>query len=163
MKSFLKGLIPATCLLMALPLANAQSGDQSQTAPPPPPAEGQPPPLPPAGGPQGHWRHRADPLASVTNLTDGQKAQIKSIRDAMRAKIEALPDDDDKRQASREIMKSSMQQIRALLTPEQQTQFDAAMKGMRGHRPPPPPDANGEPPAPPPQPPSAPPAGAPSS
>jgi len=135
-------------LAAAAPFARAQNAAPSAASAAAPsaasPADAPPPPRG-KGGMRG-----ADPLAKVTGLTDDQKTQIKTIRDASRAKVEALPDDDSKRAAMRGIMMDTNKQVRAVLTPDQQKQFDAAMKQMMNRRkkggddapPPPPPSGN---------------------
>lgn len=72
---------------------------------------------------------RFDELAQKLGLNDEQKAQIKPILEKEAADLRALRDDDSLRRGqrirkARGIMKSSTEEIRAHLTPEQQKQFD---------------------------------------
>ena len=140
-------------LLAASPLVRAQ--DAAAPSAPAAAAPSDTPPPPPddaAPRPKKGKKGAGEPISQVSGLTDDQKAQIKTIRDAARAKMEALPDDDNKRDASRQIMMDSAKQIRALLTDDQKAQYDAAVKrAMRQRRkkaddgdmgPPPPPPAD---------------------
>src|SRR6185312_815867 len=103
-------------------------------------------------------------LAQVSNLTDDQKSKIAAIQQDVRSKGQALRQDDslsneDRRQKMMDLMKSTNDQVRAVLTADQQKQFDAALAsaprrgaGRRGG------EGGGAPPAdaPPPPPPPAP-------
>lgn len=62
------------------------------------------------------------------NLTDEQKAKLKSLHEGVRQQIEALRNDstlsaDDKRAKIRSLRESTRQQFQAVLTPEQQQQL----------------------------------------
>ncbi len=139
-------------LLAATPLVRAQDAAAPSSPPAAAPSD-TPPPPPDDAAPmpkKGKKGGMMDPISQVSGLTDDQKAQIKSIREATKTKIEALPDDDSKRDASRQIMMDSAKQVRALLTDDQKAQYDAAMKkSMRRKKksddgdatPPPPADA----------------------
>jgi Spy/CpxP family protein refolding chaperone len=132
-------------LLAATPLVRAQDA-AAPSAPAAAPSSDTPPPPPDDAAPMPKKGKKGggDAISAVTGLTGDQKAQIKTIREATKAKIEALPDDDNKRDASRQIMMDSAKQVRALLTDDQKAQYDAAMKKMMrrkkaGDTPPPPP------------------------
>jgi Spy/CpxP family protein refolding chaperone len=76
-------------------------------------------------------------LTSSLNLTDEQKAKIKPIIDDKHAKMHAVKKEtttqpDTKKAKIKSIRKDSNEQIRALLTPEQQKTFDATVK--KGHK-----------------------------
>jgi Spy/CpxP family protein refolding chaperone len=84
---------------------------------------------------------RADAeLASLTsslNLTDEQKTKIKPILDDKQAKMHAVKKetttpDDEKKAKDKSIRKDANEQIRAVLTPDQQKTFDASVK--KGHK-----------------------------
>ena len=71
-----------------------------------------------------------DHLTTALNLTEDQTKQVAAIFEKQRAAMEDLRDndalsDDDRRAKMKEMMKSSHDQIRAILTPEQQKTFDA--------------------------------------
>ncbi len=96
--------------------------------------------------------NRLKMLDEKLHLTDAQKQQITAIWSASEQKGKALREDDtlskeDRRAKMGEIMKDSHDQIRALLTPEQQIAFDALPPEPRGHRGPPKGDDAPPPPA----------------
>jgi Spy/CpxP family protein refolding chaperone len=113
------------------------------------------------GGPRG------DQMLKDLNLTKDQQAQVQLIRDRYRLKADSLrvggaAPDSTSRAAFRSMMMQEMSEIRAVLTPDQQKQFDDKMAKMKerraqhggkdGHDGPPPPDNQGStPPPPPPQ------------
>ncbi len=73
------------------------------------------------------------------NLTDDQKAQLRTQMDNQRQQIEALRSDtsltpEQRRAKSQEIMKSGHEQFLAILTPEQRTQLENDRKQGRGAR-----------------------------
>ena len=123
------------------------------------------------GGGGQHMRHRGgargDPMLKDLNLTKDQQAQVQLIRDRYRLKADSLrvggaAHDSTSRAAIRSIMTQEMSEIRAVLTPDQQKQFDdkiAKMKERRAqhgdrdgqHGPPSPDNQGGNPPPPPPQ------------
>jgi Spy/CpxP family protein refolding chaperone len=101
------------------------------------------------------------------NLTKDQQAQVQLIRDRYRLKADSLrlggaaPHDSTSRAAFRAVMTQEMSDIRAVLNPDQQKQFDDKMAKMKERRaqhgghdghdgPPPPAGQNGNPPPPPP-------------
>ncbi len=123
------------------------------------PAAGTPPPPP---GEKGEKRERRqdmrenfDKMAKELNLTSDQKIQIEAIRKQARESMKAVRNDtslteDQKREKGREIMKTAVDQERAILTPEQQAkQKELREKHGRhgpedhppGDMPPPPPAA----------------------
>ena len=119
--------------LAAAPLVRAEDA---------PPAT---PPSAPAGEhPHGGRGDRLKMLAEKLQLTDAQKASIKPILQKTEQDSMALRDDEslskeDRHAKMMEIRKASHDQIRALLTPDQQKTFDAMPPpGDRGHRGPPP-------------------------
>jgi Spy/CpxP family protein refolding chaperone len=121
------------------------------------------------GGDGQHMRHRSGPqgdrMLKDLNLTKDQQAQVQLIRDRYRLKADSLrlggaAHDSTGRAAFRSIMTQEMSEIRAVLTPDQQKQFDDKMAEMKerraqhgsrdGHDGPPPDGQNGNPPPPPP-------------
>jgi periplasmic protein CpxP/Spy len=156
-------MLAAGIAVAALPAARA--ADENPPAPDTPNADQ------PAARPERRGR-RMDParmlgrLKTELNLTDDQTAKVKTIFEDQRAKMQALRGDEslsreDRRAKMMDLMKASRDQIRALLTPEQQQKFDAMPRPGRGPRgegpaggpPPPPPTDNAAPPPPPPPPP----------
>ena len=102
-----------------------------------------------------------DRLKEVLSLTQEQTDQIQAIIKGNAPQRQAIFSDDslspdDKRAKMQELNKGAQAKIRALLTPEQQTKFDAMPRfrpGGRNHGPghgPPPPPPGGNPPPPPP-------------
>jgi Spy/CpxP family protein refolding chaperone len=97
------------------------------------------------GGPHG------DPMLKDLNLTKDQHAQVQLIRDRYRLRADSLraggaAHDSTSRAAFRSMMTQEMSEIRAVLTPDQQKQFDDKMAKMKerraqhgGNAPPPPP------------------------
>ena len=107
------------------------------------PAMAQEPSAPPAGqgGPrQGGMRgNQVDFLTKQLNLTPDQVTQVKAIDEDTWKQMKALRDDTstagpDKRTKMMDIHKASQSKIRALLTADQQTKFDALEAQMREHR-----------------------------
>ena len=121
---------------------------QDTSAPPPPPGR---------GGPR-HGGMRGDQVEFLTkklNLTPDQVTQVKAIDADAMSQMTALREDTsvagpDKRAKMMDIHKTSQDKIRALLTDDQKTKFDALQSQMRAGRgnhgggdgpPPPPPTA----------------------
>jgi protein CpxP len=128
---------------------------------------------------QGGWqgsqmRHRGGPrgdrMFEGMNLTNDQRAQIKLIRDRYKLQADSLrmggtAHDSTSRAAIRSLMTQQMSEIRGVLTPDQQKQFDDNLAKVRerhakqggrdgqddhgGHNGPPPPDNSGGNPPPP--------------
>jgi Spy/CpxP family protein refolding chaperone len=105
-------------------------------------------------------------LKAKLSLTDDQIKQVKQIVRAQREQGQAIRQDaalsdEDRRAKMQGLMKTARDQIRAILTPDQQTIFDSMPMGRR-RRPPaadgaadaPPPMPEGAPLTPPPPPPS---------
>jgi Spy/CpxP family protein refolding chaperone len=94
---------------------------------------------PPAGGgPRGMMDpgRRADRMKHELNLTDDQTAQVKSILEDGRTKMEAIHSNsslsrDDRRAQMMSIHKAQDDRIEALLTPDQKTKFEAMQERMR--------------------------------
>src|ERR1700686_4358933 len=84
----------------------------------------------------GH-RH-GDELAKL-NLTDDQKAQVKKIHENMRAQMDAVKSDatltaEQKQAKMKELHKSSHEQVKQLLTPDQRKQMKADEKERKAER-----------------------------
>jgi Spy/CpxP family protein refolding chaperone len=95
----------------------------------------------PSGAPEGEKHHRGNPIEMLTkklDLTPDQVEKIKPIFESRRSQMKALREDttlaeQDKRAKGKEIMESTNQQIKAILTPDQATKFEELMKEMHGH------------------------------
>jgi Spy/CpxP family protein refolding chaperone len=108
---------------------------QDPAAPPPPPPPGQAGPG--RGGPGGMRGNQVEFLTQKLNLTPDQVTQVKAIDADTMKQMNALREDtsvaqQDKRAKMMDIRKASQGKIRALLTPDQQTKFDALETEMRG-------------------------------
>jgi protein CpxP len=104
----------------------------------PPPADGQQQ-GPPSGGHRG-WdsQRRVEMMQHHLNLTADQMAQVKSILDENRSKMEAMYAEtsltpQDRRAQSYALRQDTNAKIRAVLTPDQQTKFDEVQARQREH------------------------------
>ncbi len=105
------------------------------------------PATPPAGeharpDPAKRAAHRLQMLDEKLHLNDSQKQQITAIWAASEQKGKALRADaalakEDRKSQMMEIMKGAHNQVRAVLTPDQQKTFDAMPPPERGRRGPP--------------------------
>ncbi len=82
------------------------------------------------GGGRGHdpIEHKMDAL----NLTADQKTKIQPILDEAKPKMAEIHR--DAMQKSKAVMDATMEKIRPMLTPEQQTKLDAQKNDRRGNR-----------------------------
>ena len=76
-------------------------------------------------------------LMKELNLTDAQKAQMKPIREEMRAKMEAIRQntaltEEQKKNQMEVLHKEQKQKMEAVLTPEQRTKFEELRKNNEG-------------------------------
>jgi Spy/CpxP family protein refolding chaperone len=76
---------------------------------------------------------------AALNLTDEQKAQIKTIREDGKAQIAALGkdaslSDEQKQQKLKVIRKDIRRQVWGVMTPEQQKQWAAEQRELREHK-----------------------------
>ena len=126
LKHCLLALSLAALTYAATPLAVAQdtSNDQAQSAPE-------------------HGRRHFDPakraemLGKQLNLTSDQQGKVLDILKSEQSQMESLHSDtslsqEDRRSKMMDIRKTSDDQIRALLTPDQQKKFDE-MQSRHGH------------------------------
>ena len=113
-----------------------------------------PPATPPAGAPPGGQRPpgmrgpNLDQLAQQLNLTDDQKAKVKTILDGQMQKMRELRNDtslspEDRRPKMQSIREETMAQMKAALTPDQ---FDQWQKLTQRNRRPGGPGGPGGPP-----------------
>jgi protein CpxP len=114
---------------------------QQETAPPPPPDQQQGPP--PNGQMQGarHMdpEHRIEKMQQRLNLNDSQTAQVRQIFSESRAQMETIRSNaslapEDRRAQMMTLHQGEQARIRAVLTPDQQTKFDAMQTKMRERR-----------------------------
>ena len=120
--------------LAAAPLVRAE-GPVATPSAPPAGEHGRPDPAKRAA-------HRLQMLDEKLHLNDSQKQQITAIWAASEQKGKALRADtalakEDRKSQMMEIMKGAHDQVRAVLTPDQQKTFDAMPPPERGHRGPP--------------------------
>lgn len=145
----------AQVLLCGAVLATMPVLAQNTTEPAQPAQNDAPPPM---GGPRGGGPgRRMEMLQRDLNLSADQTAQVKAILEAERTKAEALRSNsslapDDRRTQMMSLRKDTDAKIRALLTPDQVTKFDAMqarmherMQGRGGPDGPPPPPPPGGP------------------
>lgn len=122
----------ATCICGAFALFSQVT--RAQDANPTTPVAGQVTPR------EGQDRGEAlEKLAKALDLTDEQKSQIKSIVEQRRARIMQLRDNksippEQKKDQIREILQTSMEQIKAVLTPGQQQKLEQIMERVKEHR-----------------------------
>ncbi|MFZ3375939.1 MAG: hypothetical protein WA183_10330 [Chthoniobacterales bacterium] len=86
------------------------------------------------GGP-GRWHGQGLSLEHLTktlNLTSDQQAKVQPILNQAKPQIIAIHK--DAMQKTQAVMAGTMSQIRPLLTPEQQTKFDAVQKARQDMR-----------------------------
>ena len=129
-------LLTACAALTALPLL-------AQDTPPPPPPAGQTQ-GPPPGGPGGRGgmnpERRLAMMKDQLGLSDDQTAKVKAIMDESRGKMEGVRADtslapEDRRAKMGAINQDETSRIRALLTADQQTKYDAMLARMRNRGP----------------------------
>jgi protein CpxP len=138
----------AVLALGATTLSALPAMAQDPAAPPPP--QGQAGPR--HGGPGGMRGNQVEFLTKKLDLTPDQVTQVKAIDEDTWKQMKALHEDTstagpDKRAKMMDIHKASQDKIRALLTSDQKTKYDALEAQMREHRgghgggdgPPPPP------------------------
>lgn len=149
MTMFRKTVLRVAILALGLTALSALPAMAQDPAAPPPPGQG--------GGPRGGGMrgHQVEFLTKQLNLTPDQVTQVKAIDADTWKQAKAVQDDasvagTDKRAKMMEIHKASQDKIRALLTDDQKTKFDALQAQMREHHgnhgggygPPPPPPAS---------------------
>lgn len=147
--SFMKRFVPvAAALLCGGALLTSPLLAQTDAPPPPPQSDMQGPPPPSQAG-RGHMpspEQRLQHLQHALNLTPDQTTQVKALLEAERGKAEAARANtalapEDRRSQLMANRQDTTAKIRALLTPDQATKFDAMETRMREHRQGPPPDA----------------------
>jgi periplasmic protein CpxP/Spy len=91
------------------------------------------------GGPGQREEHQIEFLTKKLNLTPDQVTQVKAIDDDSRAQAMAVRNDSsvaqaDKRAKMMDIHKASQDKIRAVLTDDQKTKYDALLAQMQERR-----------------------------
>jgi Spy/CpxP family protein refolding chaperone len=97
---------------------------------------------PPQGPPNGGGEHQLERLTTLLDLTDTQKAQVKTILDAEHAKMRAQfqsaqasgtkPSIEQMRTAREQMRAETVQQLTPVLTPAQLKKFELLMEEHRG-------------------------------
>jgi periplasmic protein CpxP/Spy len=128
-KHCLLALMLAGLVYAGTPSASAQDNNEQQSAPP--------------AGQHGNGRHfdpekRAAMLSKQLNLSADQKAKVTDILKSEQSQMEGLRSDSSASQEDRhskmtEIHKSSNEQIRALLDPDQQKKWDEIQSKQMEH------------------------------
>jgi Spy/CpxP family protein refolding chaperone len=126
----------AVLVIVGTALGTLQVRAQDPSTPPPPPPPAQDGPGHGRGGPGGMRGNQVDFLTKKLNLTPDQVTQVKAIEDDSRKQMMALREDTsiagaDKRAKMMEIHKGAQDKIRALLTDDQKTKYDALQAEMR--------------------------------
>jgi periplasmic protein CpxP/Spy len=131
-KHCLLALMLAGLVYAATPSASAQDNNEQQAAPS-------------AGQPQHGYGHnhfdpekRAAMLSKQLNLSADQKAKVTDVLKSEQSQMESLRSDssvpqEDRRSKMMELHKSSNEQIRALLDPDQQKKFDEIQSKQMEH------------------------------
>jgi Spy/CpxP family protein refolding chaperone len=83
-------------------------------------------------GPHHEMGNPLEHLSKDLNLTDDQKAKVQPIIDQTKPQMEAIHKEAMEKMHA--LMESTGAQIRSLLTPEQQTKFDAMKKAQEDMR-----------------------------
>jgi Spy/CpxP family protein refolding chaperone len=96
------------------------------------------PPMGGRGGP-GREEHQVEMLTKRLSLTPDQVTQVKAIDDDTMKQTRAVREDEsiarpDKRAKMMDIRKASQDKIRAVLTDEQKTKYDAMLAQMQQRR-----------------------------
>jgi protein CpxP len=149
MKDFAKNnrmLRAAAVVLCSAGLVMSAAVAQQNAAPPPPDGQqqGAPPDGQMQGPPQGGQRgmdpeRRLQMMQQRLNLNDSQTAQIRQIFTESRAQMEALRSNtsltpEDRRAQMMTLHQGEQSRVRAVLTPDQQTKYDAMQARMRERR-----------------------------
>jgi periplasmic protein CpxP/Spy len=87
-------------------------------------------------GRMGGGRGQVEMLTQRLNLTGDQQTQVKAINEDSMKQMMALRNDtslsqDDRRSKMMDVRKASQDKIRAILTDEQKTKYDAMLAEMR--------------------------------
>ena len=132
MKTKLSILTLATASLLAS-FSSIRAEDPVPPTPPVNPPAGTPAAAKPERGPGGPRGDRLEMMKEKLGLTPEQVEKIKPILEKDREKLMALREDtalsrEQKGEKMREILKSSMEEIKPILTPEQLEKWKAEME-----------------------------------
>jgi periplasmic protein CpxP/Spy len=136
MTMFRKAILQGAILALSMTALSALPAMAQDPAGPPPQGQAGPP----HGGRGEFGRgHQLEFLTKKLSLTPDQVTQIKAIDEDTWKQSKALHEDTstagpDKRAKMMDIHKASQDKIRALLTEDQKTKFDALQAQMREHR-----------------------------
>jgi periplasmic protein CpxP/Spy len=119
-----------------LVMVSAQA--RAQDAPPPPLQGGQQQGPPQGGRGMRDPGARAAQLQQQLGLTDDVTAKVKTIFTDGTAKMQALRQSGGSREDMMAIRSDETTKVKALLTPDQQTKYDALLEAQRGRGGPPP-------------------------
>jgi protein CpxP len=129
-----KSFVATAFLAALLSLGVAAFAQNDQSAPPPPPASDQPSGQPGAGKHMGgrpmmSVDDQVKHLSKKLNLSSDQQAKLKPILEDQRTQMEAVHNDaslsrQDRMSKMQDLRKSSDEQIKAVLNPDQQKNFD---------------------------------------
>ena len=127
----------AVLVMVGTAVGALQAKAQDPSAPPPPPPPGQDGPR--HGGPGGMRGNQVEFLTKKLNLTPDQVTQVKAIEDDSRKQMMTLREDTsiagaDKRAKMMDIHKAAQDKVRALLTDDQKTKYDALQAETRERR-----------------------------
>ena len=138
MTLFRKPVLQAALLALCTTALSALPAVAQDPAPPPTQDQA----APPNGGHRGPGQreeHQIDFLTKKLNLTPDQVTQVKAIDDDSRTQMMALRQDTatpqaDKRAKMMDLHKASQAKIRAVLTDDQKTKYDALQAEMKERR-----------------------------
>jgi periplasmic protein CpxP/Spy len=132
-----KSLVATAFLVALLSLGVAAFGQDDQNAPPPPPKSDQPSGQPSESGMGRQMGHRQMPsvddqikhLSKKLSLSDDQQAKLKPILEDQHKQMEAIHTDsslsrEDRFSKMQELRKNSDDQIKSVLNPDQQKNFE---------------------------------------
>lgn len=104
--------------LAAVPFVQAQASKS-------PSAEGR------KGGGAGGVDAQVERIDAAVTLTADQKTKVRAVLAGVQEKVQALPQE-ERRSKGAELRQAANKEVRALLTPEQQTKFDAMPPAPKG-------------------------------
>lgn len=84
------------------------------------------------GGRGGRHHMSLDKMTEQLNLTPEQKAKVQPILDQVKPQLKTIHR--EAMEKSKAVMEDAMNQIRPVLTPEQQKKLEEARNDRRGHR-----------------------------
>lgn len=84
------------------------------------------------GGRGGRHHMSLDKMTEQLNLTPEQKAKVQPILDQVKPQLETIHR--EAMEKSKAVMEDAMNQIRPVLTPEQQKKLEEVRNDRRGHR-----------------------------